>query len=330
MEAVQPKETMTALKCQSCNAPLTVSPDDVVIVCGFCGYTSTIEGEKIENHFVLEPTIDSADVREKITEWVGRGGKARVTEAILRFVPFWVESMHAYTHYEGYKKHTETEYYTDSQGKRRSRTKIEYEPITGDFNENRSVNVLCRRGATFYSQDELDKALHVTKREIKPFDYNTITEVESKPLFLNSELTDGDAYEIAETFIEQEHRSRADAKATEIWDCHSRIEKTGSYLLHIPHWLVRYQFGTETYRVGVDGHTKKVLKGEVPVSSAFRGAMYFISILFLLIGTVGTYFIAQLLPSDMTFLSLAMVVVSLAVAVVATNQTFKISSEKGD
>ena len=105
----KPIETMTALKCQSCNAPLTVSPDDVVIVCGYCGYTSTIEGEKIENHFVLEPTIDSADVREKITKWVGRGGKARVTEAILRFVPFWVESMHAYTHYEGYKKHTETE-----------------------------------------------------------------------------------------------------------------------------------------------------------------------------------------------------------------------------
>ena len=62
----QPKETMTALKCQSCNAPLTVSPDDVVIVCGYCGFTSTIEGEKVEDHFVLEPTIDSSDVHTKV------------------------------------------------------------------------------------------------------------------------------------------------------------------------------------------------------------------------------------------------------------------------
>ena len=46
--ATQPIETMTALKCQSCNAPLTVSPDDVVIVCGYCGFTSTVEGEKVE------------------------------------------------------------------------------------------------------------------------------------------------------------------------------------------------------------------------------------------------------------------------------------------
>ncbi len=319
---------MTALKCQSCNAPLTVSPDDVVIVCGYCGFTSTIEGEKVENHFVLKPTIDAGEIRDKVTEWVGRGGKARVTESHLRFVPFWVESMHAFTEYQGYKKHTETEYYTDSQGKRRSRKKIEYEPIQGQFNENRSVNVLCRRGATFYSLGELDKALHVTKRDIQPFDYNAITAVESKPLFLNSELTDPDAYEIAETFVAQDHRSRADARATEIWDCHSRISKTGSYLLHVPHWLVRYQFGTETYRVGIDGHTKKVLKGEVPISGGFRGAMFFLSILAVLIGTVGTYFVAQLLAPDYSFFSLALVVIAMIIGLVGTQQSYKMSAEK--
>ncbi len=326
--ATQPIETMTALKCQSCNAPLTVSPDDVVIVCNYCGYTSTVEGEKVENHFVLEPTIDAGEVREKVTEWVGRGGKARVTESHLRFVPFWVESMHAYTSYQGYKEHRETEYYTDSQGKRRSRTKIEYEPIQGHFDENRSVNVLCRRGATFYSQGELDKALHVTKRDIKPFDYNAITAVESKPLFLNSELTDTDAYEIAETFIAQDHRSRADSTATKIWDCHSRINKTGSYLLHVPHWLVRYRFGSETYRVGIDGHTKKVLKGEIPISGSFRGAMFFMSIIAVLIGTVGTYFVAQLLAPDYSVLSIILVVIGLILGAFGIQQSFKISAEK--
>lgn len=326
--ATQPIETMTALKCQSCNAPLTVSPDDVVIVCGYCGFTSTVEGEKIENHFVLEPTIDSGEIYDKINEWVGRGGKARVTEAHLRFVPFWVESMHAYTSYQGYKKHTETEYYTDSQGKRRSRTKIEYEPIQGHFDENRSVNVLCRRGATFYSLGELDKALHVTKRGIKPFDYNAITAIESKPLFLNSELTDADAYEIAETFVAQDHRGRADSRATKIWDCHSRINKTGSYLLHVPHWLVRYRFGSETYRVGIDGHTKKILKGEVPISGSFRGAMFILSIIGFLIGTVGTYLVAQLLSPDYTFLSVVCIVIGLILGVYGTQQSFKISAEK--
>ncbi len=329
MEALQPKETMTALKCQSCNAPLTVSPDDVVIVCGYCGYTTTIEGDKIDNHFVLEPTVDASDVREKVTDWVGRGGKAQVTEAILRFVPFWVEEMHAHSTYQGYKKHQETEYYTDSQGKRRSRTKIEYEPIQGTIDENRSINVLCRRGATFYSQSELDKALQVTKREVKPFNYNSITAVEKNPLFLNSELTDADAYEIAETYVEDDHRSRADSRATEIWDCHTRIQKTSSYLLHVPHWLVRYRFGTETYRIGIDGYSKKVLKGEVPVTTTFRAAMYFVSILFLFIGTVGTYFVAEFLrPDGLEMLSFAVIILSLIIAAFAIRQTFKISSEK--
>lgn len=329
MEAIQPKETITALKCQSCNAPLTVSPDDVVITCNYCGFTATLEGEKIENHFILQPTINSTEVREKVREWVGRGGKAQVAEAILRFVPFWVESMHAFTTYQGYKKHQETEYYTDSKGNRRSRTKIEYEPIQGTFDENRSVNVLCRRGAIFYSQNELDKALHVTKSAIQPFNYKAVTALESKPLFLNSELSEPDAYEIAETYIEEEHRSRAESKATEIWDCDSRIQKTGALLLHVPHWLVRYQFGTETYRVGIDGHTKKVLKGEVPISRTFRGAMYFVSILFLLIGTVGTYFVAELLkPQGWDILAFAMIIICLIIAAFAIKQTFKISSEK--
>jgi hypothetical protein len=329
VEATKPIETMTALKCQTCNAPLTVSPDDVVIVCNFCGFTATVEGEKIENHFVLEPTFSAADVREKVTEWVGRGGKARVTEAVLRFVPFWVEEMHAVTHYEGYKEHRETEYYTDSQGKRKSRTKIEYEPITGDFNENRSVNVLCRRGATFFSQDELDKALSVTKGAVQPFNFNAITAVESKPLFLNSELTEADAYEIAETFVAQDHRSRADSRATKIWDCNSQIRKTGSYLLHVPHWLARYKFGGETYRVGIDGHTKKVLKGEVPISGAYRGTMFLLSLIFLALGTVGSYFIADYLaPQGLEVLAIVVTIISLIIAAYATAQSLKMSAMK--
>jgi hypothetical protein len=168
----------------------------------------------------------------------------------------------------------------------------------------------------------------VTKRGIKPFDYNAITAVESKPLFLNSELTDADAYEIAETFVAQDHRSRADSRATEIWDCHSRINKTGSYLLHVPHWLVRYQFGTETYRVGIDGHTKKILKGEVPISGSFRGAMFILSIIGFLVGTVGTYFVAQLLSPDLTFLSVVCIVIGLILGVYGTQQSFKVSAEK--
>ncbi len=327
--ATQSKEPMEALKCKTCGAPLTVSPDDVVITCNFCGFTSTIEGEKIENHFVLPPSVDAADVRDKVTKWVGRGGKARVTESILRFVPFWVESMHAITNFEGYKEHRETEYYTDSQGNRRSRTKIEYEPIRGTFDENVSYNILARRGATFYSQDELDKALQITKQNIKPFNFSDITAVESSPLFLNAEITDHDSYEVAETMVKENHRQRADSKATKIWDCNSVVHKTGSYLLHIPHWLVRYDFAGETYRVGIDGYTQKVLKGEVPISGTFRGMMCAFSIIGLLIGVIGTHFVyLLLLPQGLEVLSFAMVIVGLIIAVFGTIQRFKITSEK--
>ncbi|MFX1562058.1 MAG: hypothetical protein ACFFDP_01990 [Promethearchaeota archaeon] len=327
--ASTPKEPMEALKCQSCNAPLTVSPDDVVITCNYCGFTATLEGEKIENHFVLPPTCNANDIREKVRNWVGRGGKAQVTEAVLRFVPFWVESMHAVTEYEGYKQHTETEFYTDSQGRQRSRTKTYYEPIRGTFDESPSLNILCRRGATFYSQDEMDKALHVTKANVKSFNFKDVTAVESNPLFLNSELDDNGAYEIARTNVEQEHRSRAESRATKIWDCHSRINKTGSYLLHVPHWLVRYKFGTETYRVGIDGFTKKVLKGEVPVSTTYRGIMCVVSIIGLIIGAVGGQMTAWALASqDWEFLGFVVIFLGLVIAAVATNQTFKISAEK--
>ena len=91
--ATQPIETMTALKCQSCNAPLTVSPDDVVIVCGYCGFTSTIEGEKVANHFVLEPTVDAGEVREVVDEegrWAGvrvRGFEPLLADTLLLEIP---------------------------------------------------------------------------------------------------------------------------------------------------------------------------------------------------------------------------------------------------
>ncbi|MFX1562933.1 MAG: hypothetical protein ACFFDP_06465, partial [Promethearchaeota archaeon] len=209
------------------------------------------------------------------------------------------------------------------------RTKTWYEPIRGTFDENPSLNILGRRGALFYSQEEMDKALHVTKSEIKSFNFKDITAVESNPLFLNSELDDDGAYEIARTSLEEDHRSRAEGKATKIWDCNSRIRKTGSYLLHVPHWLVRYQFGTETYRVGVDGHTKKILKGEVPVSTAYRGFMCIISILGLIIGAVGSQLAAwALAPQGWEFIAFGVIFLGLIIAALATNQTFKISAEK--
>jgi len=327
--ATPSKEMMEALKCPSCKAPLSVSPDDAVITCSFCGFTATIEGERIANHFILPPTCNGAEVREKVKTWVGRGGKAMVTEAGLRFVPYWVESMRASTQYEGYRETHETEYYTDSKGQRQSKTITLYEPVRGAFSEDPSVNVLCRRGAAFYSQGALDKALQVSKKSVIPFDFKQITAVESKPLFLNSELTDADAYEIAETTVSEEHRRRAEATATKIWDCNSQIQKTGSYLLHVPHWLVRYRFGNETYRVGLDGFTKNVLKGEVPVSGGFRGLMFVVSVLGLVIGTIGAYLTAQYLAAqELQYVAYAVVVLGAILAAVGTWQRFKISSEK--
>jgi hypothetical protein len=320
---------MEALKCAQCGAPLSVSPDDAILTCSFCGFTATLEGERIANHFILPPACNAAEVREKVQSWVGRGGKAMVTEAGLRFVPYWVESLQASTQYEGYKQTHETEHYTDSKGQRQSRTITLYEPVRGAFSEDRSLNVLCRRGAAFYSQGELDKALQVSKKSVTPFDFKQVTAVESKPLFLNSELVDADAYEIAETMVSEEHRRRAESTATKIWDCHSQINKTGSFLLHVPHWLVRYRFGTETYRVGIDGFTKNILKGEVPVSTAYRGTMLAVSIIGLLVGVVGAHLTAQLLAAqDLQFLGFVVIIVGLIIAALATKQTFKISAEK--
>ncbi len=316
-----------AFKCSNCDAPLAVSPDDAVITCNFCGNTVTVEGQKVSKHFVLTPTIGSGEVQDKVRKWVGRGGKARVTEAQLRFVPYWVESMNAATRFQGYKRHEDTEYYTDSSGRRQSKTVVTYAPIDGRFNEDRSLNVLGRRGAMFYSFDEMDKALKVTKRDIKTFKYSTITRIEKRPVFLNSELSDEDAFEIARTKVSQEHRSRAESGATKIWDCKTNIRKLGAYLLHVPHWMVRYQFGSETYRVGIDGHTKRVLKGEVPVSTAFRGGMFILSIIGLAIGSIGAQVLAMYLPG-LEAIAFVLIIIGLIIACIGTQQSFKISSEK--
>jgi len=320
------KDAIEAFRCQMCNAPLAVSPDDVVVTCQFCGYTATIEGDKIEKHFVLPPTFGAAEVREKVRKWVGRGGKAQVTEAVLRFVPYWVESLHAVTRYEGYKEHKETRTRRDASGEEYTETVTFYEPVKGTIDERRSLNILGRRGATFYSQDELDQALQLTKQDIKPFNFKDITAVESRPTFLNCEITEEDAFEMARTAIAEEHRQRAEAATTKCWDCHTQVRKLGSYLLHIPHWLVRYRFGTETYRVGIDGYTKKVLKGEVPVSTAYRAIMFLLSFIGLAIGAIGAQALA--LITEIEVLGFAAIIGGLVLAVVGMKETLKISAEK--
>ncbi len=98
------------LKCQSCGAPLTPQPGEMVVTCEYCGTPVALSQgawKAIQNHSMLVPKIpDQAQALSVCQHWMDQGllhrhvyEESKLVEAKMSVVPFWVIPVSAVTHY---------------------------------------------------------------------------------------------------------------------------------------------------------------------------------------------------------------------------------------
>ena len=101
---------MKDLKCKSCGAPLHPSSGDAVVVCEYCGSTIALSGagwKAIQNHSMLVPqVIDQGGALAACKRWMDTGflhhkdfETAKLLEAKVQVVPYWIVPASAVTHY---------------------------------------------------------------------------------------------------------------------------------------------------------------------------------------------------------------------------------------
>jgi hypothetical protein len=237
------------ISCSHCGAPLPVQPGEIIITCGYCGFTSVVEtGKAFEfEHSLILNTLPSAQVFDTIKGWMKNSfvapkdlsKKSSLIEQNLVYLPFWVVSGEATSHYKGIFERISPP-----------------EEKEGDITNHYDWMVLARSQTDFPT-----RSYHLSLEGKIPFE---ATKIEKGAKVLNSEMSAEDAVEHARDEISNLHQYLAKDKVDKIVDIKTNFEVSETSYLHAPVWFLTYAYKDKRYQVLLDGASGQVIKGDLP------------------------------------------------------------------
>jgi hypothetical protein len=237
------------INCSHCGAPLPVQPGEIIVTCNYCGFTSVIEtGQAFEfEHSLILNTVQNDKVPELLRSWMTSGfmaprdiaKKSSITEQSLVYLPFWVVSAEAKTHYKGVFE--------------RIAPPVQKE---GDIQNRYDWLVLARRKSDFPT-----RAYHLSLSGKIPFE---AMKLDRGAKVLNSEIASDEATQQARDEIENLHEYLSKDTIDRIIDIKTQLDVSGTYYLHAPVWFITYSYKNSRYQVLLDGASGEVIKGDLP------------------------------------------------------------------
>jgi len=242
-------EVVREISCSHCGAPLPVQPGEILVTCIYCGFTSVIEtGKPFEfEHSLILNMVQVDQVPRLIQDWMrnsfmaprNMATKSSITEQSLVYLPFWVVSAEATTHYKGVFE--------------RISPPVEKE---GDITDHYDWLVLARRKSDFPT-----RSYHLSVTGKIPFE---ATKIEKGAKVLNSEIESSEAVQEARDAIQNLHEYQSKDRIDRIIDIKTEFDVAGTYYLHSPVWFVTYTYKNSHYHVLLDGASGGVVKGDLP------------------------------------------------------------------
>jgi hypothetical protein len=264
--------------CMHCAAPLTYDPEEVLVICNYCGYVNNTTGEQPPRYSMLPVVVNGSQALEIAKDHVAKGilvtrGMADGADwgaIVLRYVPNWAVTVQLEGDIEGKRALVKTK---DVKGQVAQEIAMQAlgsalggifggagrgaGRALGDRTERMSVNeamdvsVVARKAAEFQPDAGAYK-IPLDKKE--PF-RKTGEET------LNVEISDKTAAERAKSLALQELRSRYtfvsrfSVGANPVGD---------SELIYSPWWFIEYCMGGRSFSVIVDACSGSVIAGQRP------------------------------------------------------------------
>jgi hypothetical protein len=277
--AATPKPARPKLEaCLHCNAPLTYDPEEVLVVCNYCGYINNTTGEQPPRYSMLPVVLDGSQAMEVAKDHAAKGilvtrGMAERAEwgsIVLRYVPNWAVTVQLDGDIEGKKALVKTKD-AKSQVAQEAAMQAIGGALGGIFggagrgagramtdrterisiSEAIDVPVVARKAAE-YQPDPGAYKIPLEKKE--PFK-KTGEET------LNVEISGQEAAERAKGLALQDVRSR--------YTFVSRFSVFANpigepELIYMPWWFIEYRMGGNSYSTIVDACNGSVVAGQRP------------------------------------------------------------------
>jgi DNA-directed RNA polymerase subunit RPC12/RpoP len=260
----------TELQCQSCSAHISIPAGSLTAACPFCGSNKVIHQrapqDLLRPRFLVPFKVEESRCHAITREWLGSSWMvpkqlrtvASIDSFAALFLPYWTFGSSARASWRAQVGHTKS--YTDSRGRRRTRTEWHWESgqVRRDFQD------LLIRGTDRISSHLLNK--------IGRFSLNDLTAYE--PAFLAGtqaqayEVTLEEAWEKARHLMREttRHDCRRQASTNKIRNFSMQLDfqdESWRYIL-LPVYINSYRYENEPYQLLINGQTGEIA-GQRPV-----------------------------------------------------------------
>ena len=258
-------------RCKSCNAPYPLGADDVIATCPYCGYTFTVGGGELSQHLFIPNKLDADQVKKSVQKWlefaasksVGKGivSNIEIEQPVLQWIPYFRVKGSTDAYHLGYEK--------KKSGKQTVLHKVE-----DTVSDVTTMWILARRHAATFGVKEFLESIE--SHDAAPFD---ITQI--KDPILNAEITQDDAEPRAKYEKSEKDRAQLQEEMDKLLDYRLNMEIEECAYVHVPYWLVRYEYKGGTFRVAFSGVSGTVVSGELPVTKRYRAIRWLSSLIML-------------------------------------------------
>ena len=259
-------------RCPGCGANVLLEDNVATDRCPFCA--THLEAKAEAAHAMIPPesllpfAVDLRDAREAFTAWLGSlwfapnelKRLAALGQLTGVYIPYWTYDANTVTFYDGERgeDYTTIEWYTDSQGKRQSRTVVRtnWYPVSGEVRHFFDDVLVC--GSHSLPADLIDRAADWNLSKLEPFAPDFLSGFRTERYSVN--LREG--YKVAKELMEPTiyrlvcqdiggDRQRVHGKRT-------RYSGVTFKPLLLPLWVAVYRYREKTYQILVNGRTGRV------------------------------------------------------------------------
>jgi DNA-directed RNA polymerase subunit RPC12/RpoP len=259
-------------RCPGCGANVLLEDNVATTTCPFC--LTHLEAKPEAAHAMIPPesllpfAVDLRDARDSFTAWIGSlwfaptelKKVATLGQLTGVYIPYWTYDANTVTFYDGERgdNYTDTETYTDSNGRTQTRTVIRtrWYPVSGEVRHFFDDVLVCASASL--PADLIDRSADWNLNKLEPFVPDFLSGFRTERYSVNlrggykraKELMEPTIYRLICQDIGGDHQ-RVHSKRT-------RYSAVTFKPLLLPLWVAVYRYREKTYQILVNGRTGRV------------------------------------------------------------------------
>jgi len=258
-------------KCAFCGGDISAGPDDLLLICPFCGTAQTIQGAKLKEHYMIRVHFDQNAAQTTLMDWVSKqlgvpadlGATAHVLKADQVWYPFWVSRVGAQSSYKGLGRDATFHDPWPQRPGAYKRIDFFWKPESGQFSREHEIKT-----PGVQNIDDDIKAQPIPTRAKEYFSHDHAEQYSGK--VLHSQISVDQAKAIAKQTALDRQTALIMQEISKIESRDDQIEVGETFLIHVPVWEIDYRYGNKSYKASVSASTGYVIESEYPRSAAFR------------------------------------------------------------